>query len=150
MTGVRVYISSVGVVSCLGNGILQTIETLEKGRTGIRPLTLFSTPSQPPLPVGEFSGLFENNPLPRTHRLARLAADQAMAGCDSAPDAVVLGVTTGGMLSTEIQLKKKVRDPQLFRRHAPGSVAEDIARRCGCTGPVLTVSTACSSGAVAI
>jgi 3-oxoacyl-[acyl-carrier-protein] synthase-1/3-oxoacyl-[acyl-carrier-protein] synthase II len=134
----------------MGNGILQTTETLEKGRTGIRPLTLFSTSSQPPLPVGEFSGLFENNPLPRTHRLARLAADQTMAGCDTAPDAVVLGVTTGGMLSTEIQLKKKACDPQLFRRHAPGSVAKDIARRCGCTGPVLTVSTACSSGAVAI
>ena len=106
MTGVRVYISSLGVVSCLGNGILQTTETLEKGRTGIRPLTLFSTPSQPPLPVGEFSGLFENNPLPRTHQLAQLAADQAMAGCDTAPDAVVLGVTTGGMLSTETLLKK--------------------------------------------
>jgi len=150
LTDVQVYISSVGVVSCLGAGISQTIKALEKGHSGIRPLTIFSTSSHPPLPVGEFPDFFENDPLPRTHRLARLAAEQAMAGCDRAPDAVVLGVTTGGMLSTETHLKKSSPDPQLFRRHAPGSVAEDIARRWGCTGPVLTVSTACSSGAVAI
>ncbi len=150
MTGVQVYIASTGVVSCLGNGIPQTIRALEKGRPCLRPLTLFSTSCHPPPPVGEVSALNENGPLPRTHRLARLAAEQAMAGSGSPPDAVVLGVTTGGMLSTEVHLKKNARDPHLFRRHGPGSVAEDIARRWGCTGPVLTVSTACSSGAVAI
>ena len=73
-----------------------------------------------------------------------------MAGSKEPPDAVVLGVTTGGMLTTENLLKKKVRDPELYRRHAAGSVAEDIARRHRCSGPALTVSTACSSGAAAL
>jgi 3-oxoacyl-[acyl-carrier-protein] synthase-1/3-oxoacyl-[acyl-carrier-protein] synthase II len=54
------------------------------------------------------------------------------------------------MLTTESLLKQKIRDPDSFRYHAVGSVAEDIARRYRCTGPAITVSTACSSGTVAI
>jgi 3-oxoacyl-[acyl-carrier-protein] synthase-1/3-oxoacyl-[acyl-carrier-protein] synthase II len=88
--------------------------------------------------------------LPRTHQLARKAADEAMINSENAPDAVIMGVTTGGMLTTEGLLKKKVQDPGSYRLHATGSVAVDIARRHRCTGPALTVSTACSSGAAAI
>jgi 3-oxoacyl-[acyl-carrier-protein] synthase-1/3-oxoacyl-[acyl-carrier-protein] synthase II len=73
-----------------------------------------------------------------------------MAGMEKAPDAVVLGITTGGLLTTEAYLENKTYDPDLFRYHAVGSVAEDIARRYRCTGPAITVSTACSSGAAAI
>ena len=150
MTGVRVYISGMGIVSSLGYGIKETKDALQKGMTGIRPLTLFSTASNQPLPVGEVPGSIEGEILPRTHQLAFLAAEQAMAECEKAPDAVVLGVTTGGMLTTEALLKKKARDPNLFRYHGTGSVAEYIASRYQCSGPVLTVSTACSSGTVAI
>jgi 3-oxoacyl-[acyl-carrier-protein] synthase-1/3-oxoacyl-[acyl-carrier-protein] synthase II len=73
-----------------------------------------------------------------------------MAKCCEAPDAVILGITTGGMLTTESLLKDKARDSVLFRYHCAGSVAEEIARRYRCTGPVITISTACSSGTVAI
>jgi 3-oxoacyl-(acyl-carrier-protein) synthase len=140
----------MGIISSLGNGISSTRDAIHKSLTGIRPLTLFPTASNQPLPVGEIADLIENDDLPRTHQLARLAAEQAMADSKKAPDAVVMGVTTGGMLTTENLLKKNARDPKLFRRHATASVAEDIARRYRCTGPALTVSTACSSGAAAI
>jgi 3-oxoacyl-(acyl-carrier-protein) synthase len=150
LTAVRVYISGMGIITCLGSGIAETRAAIINSRTGIRPLTLFPTACSQPLPVGEVSGLTENSDFPRTHQLARLAADQAMADSKDAPDAVVLGVTTGGMLTTENRLGKKVRDPELYRRHAAGSVAEDIARRYRCRGPALTVSTACSSGAAAL
>ncbi len=140
----------MGIISSLGEGISKTTEALQKSLTGIRPLTLFSTASNQPLPVGEAVGPIEDASLPRTHQLARLAADQAMAKSGETPDAVVMGVTTGGMLTTEALLKKKARDPKSFCLHATGSVAEDIARRYRCTGPALTVSTACSSGAAAI
>jgi 3-oxoacyl-(acyl-carrier-protein) synthase len=150
LTAVRVYISGMGIITCLGTGIAETREAIINSLTGIRPLTLFPTACSQPLPVGEVSGLTENGDLPRTHQLARLAADQAMADSKEAPDAVVIGVTTGGMLTTENLLKKKARDPELYRRHAAGSVAEDIARRYRCRGPALTVSTACSSGAAAL
>ena len=150
MTDVRVYVSGMGIISCLGKGVSKTREAIQKSLTGIRPLTLFATASNRPLPVGAAADLIETDDLPRTHQLARLAADQAMAKSKETPDAVVMGVTTGGMLATEILLKARVRDPKSFGLHATGSIAEDIARRYRCTGPALTVSTACSSGTAAI
>ena len=60
------------------------------------------------------------------------------------------GVTTGGMLSTENYMKQGHRQPRFSPYHAAGSVAEVVAKECRCRGPVLTVSTACSSGAVGI
>ena len=140
----------MGVVSPLGQGVSKTKEAIRNGLKGIRPLSLFTSSVMKPLPVGEVSEPVDTSSVPRTHQLARLAADQAMAGRDEAPDAVVLGITTGGMLTTEALLKQKTYDPDLFRYHAVGSVAEDIARRYRCTGPAITVSTACSSGTVAI
>jgi len=150
LTKVRVYISGMGIITSLGNGVSNTRDAIQNSRAGIGPLTLFPTAANQPLPVGEAGDLIIKDDLPRTHQLARRAAGQAMADSREAPDAVVMGVTTGGMLTTETLLKEKARDPKLFCLHATGSVAEDIARQYHCTGPALTVSTACSSGAVAL
>jgi 3-oxoacyl-(acyl-carrier-protein) synthase len=140
----------MGIITSLGNGISSTTDAIQKSLRGVKPLTLFPTAPNQPLPVGEAAGLSERDDLPRTHQLARLAAEQAMADAREEPDAVVMGVTTGGMLTTENLLKINARDPKSFRLHATGSVAEDLARRYRCTGPALTVSNACSSGAAAI
>jgi 3-oxoacyl-[acyl-carrier-protein] synthase-1/3-oxoacyl-[acyl-carrier-protein] synthase II len=140
----------MGIITSLGNGISNTRDAIQKSLTGIRPLTLFPTASNQPLPVGEVADPVENDDIPRTHQLARLAAEQAMVDSKGAPDAVVMGVTTGGMLATENLLKQKNRDPDQYHQHATGSVAEDLARRYRCPGPALTVSTACSSGAAAL
>jgi len=94
--------------------------------------------------------LFRPLSIPKTHELARIAADQAMAASDGTVDAIIVGTTTGGMSTTEELLEKKMTDPRLFRHHSAASVAEDLARRYRCNGPILTVCTACSSGAVAI
>jgi 3-oxoacyl-[acyl-carrier-protein] synthase-1/3-oxoacyl-[acyl-carrier-protein] synthase II len=75
---------------------------------------------------------------------------EALAGTEQAPDMVVMGVTTGGMLSTENHLKEGNRTPPFSHFHAAGSVADVVAARCRCRGPAMTVSTACSSGAVGI
>jgi 3-oxoacyl-[acyl-carrier-protein] synthase-1/3-oxoacyl-[acyl-carrier-protein] synthase II len=140
----------MGIITSLGNGVSNTRDAIQNSRTGIGPLTLFPTAANQPLPVGQVADLIENEDLPRTHQLARRAAGQAMADTRQAPDAVVMGVTTGGMLTSENLLKKKSRHPNLFGLHATGSVAEDIASQYRCKGPALTVSTACSSGTVAL
>lgn len=140
----------MGIISSLGVGTLKTTDALLKGLQGIRPLKLFPIASNRPLPVGEIPEPLETDSVPRTHQLARIAADQAMAGCKQAPDAVVMGITTGGMFTTETFLKMKAYDPKLFSYHGIGTVGEDIARQYQCKGPVITVSTACSSGTVAI
>ncbi len=88
--------------------------------------------------------------VPRTHQIALIAAREAMADVQAAPDAVVVGVTTGGMLKSESLLKDQQSDPSLFQHHSAGTVGSYLADQTGCRGPVLTIATACSSGAAAI
>ncbi len=147
---VRVFIVGVGLISPLGAGFAPNRAALEQGRTGIAPLSLFATPHRAPLPVGEVRDLPRDDGLPRTHVLAGLAAAEALRGARQQPDAVVLGAVTGGMPVTEVLLKDGVGDPRRYRHHANGSVAEYVAGEIGCTGTVLTVSTACSSGTAAL
>ncbi len=106
---------------------------------------------EPRMPVGAVDTPDDpRDAAPRTHRLARSAANQALAGSSQPPDAIILGTTTGGILTTETLLERNITDPDAYRWHALGSVSDDLARRCECRGPVITVSTACASGAVAI
>ncbi len=151
----RVFITGTGVVSPLGIDTKQFLESLESGRTGVRPLTVFRGKNA--LPVGEVE--IEADPesgnararLPRTHVLALMAAREALKMAGSPiPDAVVLGGTTGGIIETEKHLEAGARERELFVHHGVGTAAELLARESGCEGPVLTVSTACSSGGVAI
>lgn len=140
----------MGIISPVGRGIRDTIEAIKNARTGIKPLRLFPTSTMESLPVGEITSLTYSENVPRTHALACVAAEEAMQGACGAPDAVVIGVTTGGMPSTEELLKQGVTDPGKYAYHSTGSVGEYVARKVKCCGPVITVSTACSSGAVAL
>ncbi|KJS29960.1 MAG: hypothetical protein VR64_18405 [Desulfatitalea sp. BRH_c12] len=150
MSGVSIYVAGSGVVSALGCGVAETLAALENNQRAMRSISLFPVSATQSLKVGSVDLANDDPVLPRTHQLARIAADQAMAQCRQAPDAVVLGSTTGGIFTTESLLEKGGSDPQAYACHAVGSVADDLARRYGCKGPVLSVSTACSSGSVAI
>lgn len=146
----RIHIIGMGIVTALGSGRRSIREAFLENRSGIGPLSLFSTASHHPLPVGAATIQGGADNFPRTHRLALMAAEQAMANVSAAPDAVVMGVTTGGLSSSEKLLKDQVSDPDMYCRHATGSVAEEVSRIYKCRGPALTVSTACSSGAAAL
>ncbi|MFQ6758900.1 MAG: 3-oxoacyl-ACP synthase [Deltaproteobacteria bacterium] len=151
--GKRVYIAGLGIISPLGEGVAATEEALRGNCSAIRPLDLFPLLHGEPLPTGQVRGLAEQSDLPRTHRLAHNAALQAMASCNTPPDvidAIILGNTTGGILTTETLLRAKVSNKELYRYHGLNSVAEYLAQVLSCRGMALTVSTACSSGAVAI
>lgn len=141
----------MGIISPLGQGISLTDDALRNAACGIGPLRLFPVSHTPPLPVGEVLSLPAADDVPRTHALALLAAEEAMEQAGGPPpDAVVIGVTTGGMTATEELLKRGEVDGKCYEYHSTGTVADYIARHVGCRGPVLTVSTACSSGAVAL
>ncbi len=146
----NVYIAGLGIVSPLGNGVDETLLSLQENRTGIAPLTVFPVLQQPPLPVGQVTGVADSAVLPRTHQLAIAAAKQAMAEKDCIPDAVIVGSTTGGISRTESLLAKKNQDASLYKYHGLGTVAEEIGKEVQCTGKLLSFSTACSSGTVAI
>lgn len=145
-----IFITGMGLVSPLGIGLSETKNSIKRGERGIGPLGLFPVYQKRPLPVGQISKSFETGDVPRTHQLALTAAREAMAYCEDVPDAVIMGVTTGGMLTTEECIKKGDRNPESFRYHSAGSVSEYVARELRCRGPAITISTACSSGTVAI
>jgi 3-oxoacyl-(acyl-carrier-protein) synthase len=146
----RAGIAGTGIVCALGRDTGRIMEAIVHGRSGIRPLTRFQVSHEPALPVGQWPEPVDTTDPPLTHQLARLAADQAMGASPHPPDAIVLGVTTGGMATTEDLLKRNCVRRKAFRYHGIGTVAEDLARRLQCKGPALTVSTACSSGGGAI
>jgi 3-oxoacyl-(acyl-carrier-protein) synthase len=143
-------VAGMGLICALGQNVNETFDAIERNRSGLRPMTRFQPPHHDPLPVGQIADLADAGVMPLTHQMARKAANEAMKGCDRPPDAVILGVTTGGMAVTEELLKSEQLDAEGFRYHAIGSVAADLAAHYECSGPVLTISTACSSGGAAV
>ncbi len=145
----KVVITGTGIVCPVGIGCEQTLAALKADKKGVAPLTVF--PAAVPLPVGEITGLDWNSAIvPRTHLIAQTAAAEAMEGINAPPDAVIVGITTGGMEKTENLLLHKEDRPEEYKYHSTGSVAVFVAEQTGCKGPALTISTACSSGSAAI
>jgi len=146
----RAFVTGIGIISPAGTGVPEFLESLKRSEPRITPLDLFAVPGDLPLPVGQVQSFQPPTGMPRTHALAIVAAKQALQGCPEPPDAVVVGTTTGGILTTESLLAADIRDPARYRWHTPGSVGEHLAQTLNCQGPVLTVSTACASGATAM
>jgi len=144
-----VYIIGRGIISSLGVGLAATEETLRQNSSTIQPLELFPLLHGTPLPVGVVSELDQaDSTLPRTHQLASIATKQAVEEYPEPPDAIIIGTTTGGIFTTEELLRKGELDKKQYQHHGLNTVASSLARETNCTGPVVVVSTACSSGAV--
>jgi 3-oxoacyl-[acyl-carrier-protein] synthase-1/3-oxoacyl-[acyl-carrier-protein] synthase II len=127
------------------------VRALKNPVSGIHTINPFQVAPDQLVPVADVSIPFETEDgVPRTHALALAAARDAMEGREYAPDAIVLGTTTGGMSKSELLLRSKVVSPQEYAYHGAGTVATYLAERVSCSGPVFTIPTACSSGTVAI
>jgi 3-oxoacyl-(acyl-carrier-protein) synthase len=140
----------MGIISSLGQGIGPHVDCLKRNCSGIRPIKRFIPSPGNVFPAGEISNFEQTLNLPRTHEFALLAAQEALSGTRGVPDAIILGTTTGGIPLTEELLKKGERDADQYKYHSTSSVAEFLAGVLRCRGLALTVTTACSSGAVAI
>jgi 3-oxoacyl-(acyl-carrier-protein) synthase len=145
---VRTFITGIGMITPVGTGYHEIQDFIRTGNPAIKPLRLFH--SETILPTGEVNLSFPDDEIPRTHRLAMIAAADAMKTSQGTVDAIVMATTTGGMSSTEEPLRKNEKDPLKYRYHAAGSVADYIAGQLRCLGPVITISTACSSGTAAL
>jgi len=149
-TQLPVYIAGLGIVSPFGASVETTFSALQANGTAVAPLRIFPVLQQPSLPVGQVEDLRGNSHLPRAHRLGIVAAKQAMEGNESGLDAVIVGSTTGGISQTEELLTEKNENAGLYQYHGLSTIAETIGEELNCTGQLLTVSTACSSGTAAI
>jgi 3-oxoacyl-[acyl-carrier-protein] synthase II len=160
-------VSGAGAVSGLGWGVDALWDGLRSGRTAVRPFQRFDhslhrthlAAEAPEEPAGSFPP--GHGRLSIADRFAVFAATEAVrqAGLtlplDTLEAGVWFGSSTGGMFESEEFFHRFVAD----RRHAHlGDLASQqvngpgdaVARHLGVTGPVQTISSACSSGALAL
>jgi len=165
----RVVITGLGAVSALGGDVAALAAGLVDGRCAIGPLTLFpyrgragtaaeahdttaGTAALPPATVRRLS---------RPDRFALAAAGEACraAGLDAAlrrRAALHVGATTGGMFETEeVYLRRRSGEERRVRLSRMigmplATAAAVVSQALGIHGPQATVSTACSSSALAV
>jgi len=157
-------ITGIGVIAAPGHTIDQIWAAVASGESGLKPLTLFHSPRYGQIPVGEITADLTELGAPlqgsRSDKLAWLAARSAI---DSAkltiePDGdrfgVLLGSSVGGTYDTErflrALMKRGVMRPRPTRYHECSAPVNFVADAFGCYGPSFAISTACSSGALAI
>jgi nodulation protein E len=172
----RVAVTGLGCVSGLGRGVHRTWQALMQRRSGIRVTRITSPPNPyaaevPLASIDEADCVQPENlvddrtfkSLDRFCKLAIIAASEAMtdaslpdAKYDPADIAVLLGSSTGGLLSLEQSYSRVYREnaarvhPMTIPRFMGSSPASAITQSFGITGPAWCVSSACSSSAHAI
>ncbi len=163
-----VLISALTATSCLGSGLVQTLESLRSHRSGLVPCNFETV--QLDTYIGQVGGV-DSHSLPeklanydcRNNRLALLGLEQdnfteavsrAVTRYGANRVGLFLGTSTAGILNAEIAYRH--RDPLSGRlpatfRYAESldffSVASFIRKLLGLHGPSAVVSTACSSSA---
>lgn len=157
-------ITGLGIIAAPGCGVVKNWEAIRAGTSGLKPLTLFLSPRYGQLPVGEAPRDLRRLGAParcsRSDQLGWLAAREAIAaaGIDfktcGERAGVVLGCSVGGSFGSEKFLTDLIKHgkmrPHPTRFHECISIVDLIADEFGLFGPSLAVSTACSSGALAI
>jgi 3-oxoacyl-(acyl-carrier-protein) synthase len=167
MTRRNPVITGCGIICAAGCGVAAVWESVRANRPGLGPLTLFSSPRYANHLVGQVRDnvdrLAGNARGSRSDKLSWIAAREALAaaGLESGPGkvnparaGVMIGATVGGMLGTEQFLAALLREKKHrfgpLRFHECAGAADLCAKKIGALGPVATLATACSAGAMAI
>ncbi|MEY2428668.1 MAG: 3-oxoacyl-[acyl-carrier-protein] synthase [Verrucomicrobiota bacterium] len=157
-------VTGLGLVSANGCGVGANWAAIRNGVSGLKPLSLFSSPRYGQILTGEaprdLRALGAPSHASRSDQLGWLAAREATAAakCDFTNCAeragVVLGSSVGGSFNSEHFLETLIKRAKMrarpLRFHECVSVVDLIADEFGLLGPSLAVATACSSGALAI
>jgi 3-oxoacyl-(acyl-carrier-protein) synthase len=173
----RMAVSGVGAVSGFGWGVEPLWAALAAGETSLGPFSRFDTsrhrthlaaevPASPPGVAGAFPGWRR---LSLADRFALFAAREALAQArlevpllDPAAVGVFFGGSTGGMYEGERFFDgwAAAGNPQDHRAGRPrlsllvsqpvSGPGDAVARHLGASGPVLTISSACASAALAV
>jgi len=167
MKSKRVVITGTGIFCSVGKYVEEFLQSLRGGRTGIGPITLFDT-SKYPSKIGaeirdyqpkEFFPKKELKRLSRTDQFALIAAEEAVKNSGinayaSEDVGVCLGAGAGGMYEAEAYhrevLLKGRSNPSLLVPFIPSFTTNRVAKRFRFSGPIATITTACSSSATSI
>ncbi len=173
MTGRRVVVTGMGLVTALGNDVGSSWEGLVGGRSGVRTIEAFDPSRVASKMAGEVrdfdaSGILDRKELRRTDRYiqfglvaAREALDRAglperFEGDLAERTGVVLGTGLGGVgtlaegFATNILRGPDRISPFLIPMGIPNIGAGQIAIQFGMTGPNFTTVSACATGGHAI
>jgi 3-oxoacyl-[acyl-carrier-protein] synthase II len=167
-----VAVTGLGVVSGLGWGVVPFLAALRAGRTSLGPFARFDhsghrthVAAQVPDPPPELAARYRRwSRLSQADRFALAAADEALAQAGLSgladPDraGVFFGSSTGGMYEGELFFADFTArggdSPRahlaLLASHPVSGPGDELARHLGVTGPVETLSSACSSATLAL
>ncbi|SRX52942.1 beta-ketoacyl synthase [Aequorivita sp. CIP111184] len=167
--GKGVAITGMGIISAIGNNVLENYDALINGRKGITRVENIETIQRDEIMVGEIKftndeliarlNLPPENNYSRTAMLGAIAAKEAFtnAGITNIKKyktGIVSGTSVGGMDMTEKYYYEYLTEkaPQKYiESHHAGDSTQKIAEQLGIEESlVTTISTACSSAANAI
>ena len=162
----RVAVTGIGAISAFGDTYADLWNGLAAGRSAIRPLTLVAPgslrfPNAAQVPDYDPLRYFDEKEAQMLDRFAQFAAVAAReaiqaSGIEFSPElgertAIVLGCSAGGK-STEddgfhhlYALQEPRVSPLTIARAMSNAGASRVSLEYGITGPVFTISTACSS-----
>jgi 3-oxoacyl-[acyl-carrier-protein] synthase II len=172
----RVVITGIGAVTPVGNDVESSWEALKAGRSGIGPITTFDT-STYPVKIGGMCDEFDvavlgDSPInPFLHRAEQFgvaASAEALRQAGLAPgvyDSAAVGVAVGASVDRPTQ--QELSDVLYSRQSTEGHKlvrfsplrAKQISQTTGCvriaqlagaTGPIISLSTACTASLQAI
>jgi 3-oxoacyl-[acyl-carrier-protein] synthase-1 len=163
----RVFVTGVGIISAIGNGIDETLHALTHLQSGIGELTLFDS-LHARIPVAEvklsnralatIAGLPTAEIATRNTLLALVAAREAIrnSGWQSASEkttGLAMATTVGGMDLNEQYYEALLQEPEhkdLIDMFDSADCTEKLAAALQVRHHITTVSTACSSSANSI
>jgi 3-oxoacyl-[acyl-carrier-protein] synthase II len=158
----RVAVTAIGIVSPLGLGAEETERALREGRDCVTRVTAFDTSKCRSTTAGQLAGLpaGQDRRSRRLHRASHMmihAARELLAGDSSfAPEALVIGTTSGGMSFGEAFYRAQTQPGRAPHRAAwlanyqPQKPILDAMEACGFRAPVQIIANACASGTNAV
>src|SRR6201993_337848 len=162
----RVAVTAAGVISPLGFGLAETLESLRSAQDCVTPVMRFSVTQCRCKTAGQVSDsrlLASHAQIPRSGRLHRASymmiqalQELVMQRPEFEPELTVVGTTSGGMSYGERYYRSLIGAEDL--RHAPRWIANypaqkpviDAQTAFGISAPCRVIANACASGTNAI
>lgn len=148
----RVTLASFGAVTAAGPDVSSLLDALRANASGLRANDRFNSPRFQSSIVGSALKSSEDNPACELANTALAEARMNLGAIAIAPErtGLVLSTTKANIETLERLMDGRACSEPARRHLQPELLADDLASAHGARGPRQTVSTACTSGTVAL